>query len=486
VNRIDEGHAIGAEVVQKVNSDWTAKTWEARKGEPFAAETSFTYFSDKSEAGLSPGGAGPMYDAQQGIDGLIADRLNSEDMAKMFGKDRLTARNAQEILWALEKLDNPLKSNNDLSLYGKTFKSLQTELANLRLGKDVTKKSRAEAVLGAMDRAYAQMASQELPIEVVSAGTSDNAVRIQKKIAELKNAGDGNAVVTLTDTVANGLGDAINELAELHGLDITIDRVNRGSGGYEEGGVPNVSPNLRLTLRGNPEHVRTMLEAMSRAMDQDGGNVMRKPTVRELNDVRVVKNAVFTFDTRHLAETARNALFGELSGLKDGAGKSILTGFTETSDGIAIGDQFYSGDMVRELAKQKPALDAVLGRYNVSQPRANLLVVDSFSRGTPEVSQKAGPAAFSAALRDHVIAKIEGASAHGASFPQATDPATLLTGRTERGIAKLPTLNKTKGTALKVKLASDVDGAVLRGVLDLDSAQAIKDLLKLDGVEETP
>lgn len=470
------------------NSDWTEKTWAARKEQPFAPETAFTYFSDKSEAGLSPGGAGPMYDAQQAIDGIIADRLNTEGMAKMFGKDRLTARNAQEILWALEKLDNPLQSNNDLSLYGSTFKSLTAELANLRIGKDVTKKSRAESVLSAMDRAFAQMARQELPIEVVSGGTSDNAVRIQSKIAQLRDAGDTNAVATLTDTVADGLGDQINDFAEKHGLDITVDRVSRGSGGYEEGGNVAVSPNLRLTLRGNPQHVRVALEAMSRAMDQDGGNVMRKPTVRELNDVRVKKNTVLTFDTRHLSEPQRNALFGELSGLTDGAGKRILTGFTETSDGIAIGDQFYSGDMRVELANHKAALGVILGRYNVPQMRVDRLVIDTFTRGTPEVKQDANHAAFSSALRDHIISKIEGAPAPGAPFPQATDARALLTGRTDRGITSLPTLNKTKATALKAKLGSDVDAAVLRGELDVDAAKAIKELLSGTGkvAEELP
>ena len=51
---------------------------------------------------------------------------------------------------------------------------------------------------------------------------------------------------------------------------------------------------------------------------------------------------------------------------------------------------------------------------------------------------------------------------------------------------KVATIGKTKGKELMVKLVADVDGAVLRGALDLDAAQAIKDLLKLAGAEETP
>ena len=51
---------------------------------------------------------------------------------------------------------------------------------------------------------------------------------------------------------------------------------------------------------------------------------------------------------------------------------------------------------------------------------------------------------------------------------------------------KAATTGKTKGKELMVKLAADVDGAVLRGAIDLEAAQAIKDLLKLDGAEETP
>jgi hypothetical protein len=86
------------------NFDWTAETWKARvDSETSFAGADFTTYTASTEAGLSPGGGGRLYDAQQAIDGMLADELNRRGLASMFGKQKLFARNAQEILWAIEK-----------------------------------------------------------------------------------------------------------------------------------------------------------------------------------------------------------------------------------------------------------------------------------------------------------------------------------------------------------------------------------------------
>ncbi len=458
------------------NMDWTEKTWAERIKQPFAPETEFTYFTQGTEAGLSPGGGGPLYDAQQAIDGLVADRLNKDGLADAFGKTKLKARNAQEILWALEKLDNPIESNNDLSLFGNTFDSLVTEAAGLRLGKDVTKKSRAEAVLGAMERAYAAMAEQQMPFEVVTGGTSDNARLIQGKQANLAAAGDPSPIVTLTDAVADGLGDAINDFATAHGIDVTAYRVQRGRGGYTEGQALSISPNVLVVLRGAPDQTRMVLDVISRALDQDGGNILRMPTVREMNDVRVKKNNVVTFDTRGLSETQREAFFMDLSTLKDDKGNRFLTGFTETTDGIAIGDQFYDGDMAAELVKQDATIRDLLQKHSVPEYRTDRMIIDTFFRGTPETGISDTP--FAKALTQHLHDKVRSAKYSGRAFPQRTDVAGVLTQRgTAAGAEPAPGMSATARKELLVKLNSAVDAAWLRGDIDDAAVQSVKALI---------
>jgi hypothetical protein len=454
------------------NMDWTAKTWDERKQQPFDPSTEFTYFTRGTEEGLTPGGAGPMYDAQQAIDGIIADRLNAEGMAGQFGKEKLKARNAQEILWALEKLDNPVKANNDLSLYGKSISNLADEVRNLRQGGEVTKRSRAEAILAAMDRAYDQMARQEMPIEAVTSGTSDNAKLIQSKIAELQSAGDHNAATTVTESVARGLGDAINDLATTHGIDVTVDSVHVGHGGYTEGQQVNVSPNMRLVMRGNPRDTGRILDAISRALDQDGGNIIRKPTVRELNDAKVKKNTFVTFDTRNLSGPQKEAFFMDLAALKDSNGEPFLTGYTETGDGLAIGDQFYGGDMRTALTDNDANIKAVMAKHGVQGAKKDTLVVDTFRRGTPETEDSTHP--FAMALRKHVIDRVVAAKPTPRSFPEHTDTTRLLEQRAAADTGTMASLGKTDQQAVLTKLKSDVDAALLRGQIDDATADRLK------------
>lgn len=459
------------------NMDWNEKSWSERKGNEFKPDTKFTYYTQGTEAGLSPGGAGPMYDAQQAMDGLIADRLNAEGMASLFGKTKLKARNAQETLWGLEKRDNPIPSNNDLSLYGNSIRNLVTEVQGLREGKTLTKKSRAEAILNAMDRAYEQMARQEIPIEAVTSGTSANARAIQTRLEVLAQAGDINPALTLTAHIADGLGDAINDIATQEGVDVTVDEVHLGRGGYTEKGVASVSPNMRLVLRGPRNDVSTVLDAMSRAMDQDGGNIVRKPTVREMNDLKTRKNVFVTFDTRSLSNPQREAFFLELNKLEDSAGNSFITGFTETKDGsLAVGDQFYNGDMSAALRANETAIQNLMTKYNVGGLREERLMTEMFFRGAAETP--ASRSRFAQSIAQHILGRVASAAPSTPSqFPQTLRIPTLLSQRTVKGLADIEGAAKTKAVKVLTKLKSDVDAALLRGQIDAATAERLKNAI---------
>jgi hypothetical protein len=489
------------------NPDWTRETWDERKLQPFPDSTKFSYYTQGTESGLSPGGGGPLYDAQQSIDGLLADRLNELGLAPLFGKTKLKARNSQEILWALEKLDNPIEANNDLSLFGSTFEPFLNEVLKFRKGKDIDPKSRAENVLAAMERAYAAMAQQLIPIEVVSGGTSEEAKRIQDAIQALQNAGDADAATTLTLHVADGLGNAINDLAIKHGIKATIENVDVGEGGYTENQQVNVAPNIRVTLRGKPTETFLVLETLSRAMDQDGGNVIRKPTMRELNDSRVNKNLILTIPTTGLDQAQRNKMFLDLSALKDANGNLFLTGFTEVEGGIAIGNQFYNGDYKKAISDNKTNIDGILKNYNQDTNKADLdiAIIQTFFRG--QASTKIEPEkimvkkkevvrpSFASDLYDYIKNRMTDIPLAGSrpSFAQKTDfeknwidkADTLFSrlksypigNKSEIKKAKLeaPDIStKTKITAALVALKSELETALLRDQISEDVANKLK------------
>jgi len=489
------------------NQDWTLETWNERKSQPFSDSTKFSYYTQGTESGLSPGGGGPLYDAQQSIDGLLADRLNELGLATLFGKAKLKARNSQEILWALEKLDNPIEANNDLSLFGSTFEPFLNEVLKLRTGKDVDPKSRAENVLAAMERAYAAMAQQLIPIEVVSGGTSEEAKRIQDAIQNLQNAGDPDAATTLTLHVADGLGNAINDLAIKHGIKATIENVDVGEGGYTENQRVNVAPNIRVTLRGKPEETFLVLETLSRAMDQDGGNVIRKPTMRELNDSRVNKNLILTIPTTGLDQAQRNKMFLDLSALKDTNGDSFLTGFTEVNGGIAIGNQFYEGDFEAAIALNKSQIDSILQNYKnkFADSKFESAIIQTFYRG--QASTKIEPEkimvkkkevlrpSFASDLYEYIKNRMTNIPLAGSrpSFAQKTDfeknwidkADTLFSrlksypigNKSEIEKAKLEALDiasNTKRIAALVALKSELETALLRDQISEDVANKLK------------
>lgn len=456
------------------NKDWSKKTWEARlaSGEPFTPQTSITIFTEGSEAGLSPGGAGPQYDAQQSIDGLISDEINSRGLAPLFGKEKLFARNAQEILWALERLDNPVKANNELVLFGDTFKAVKNALEARQLGERMSKGDRGEAVLKTMQRAYEEMARQDLPIEVVTSGTSPNAQRIQTKIADLTAAGVQNAELVVTEAVAAGMIEDITAAAEKHELDIVLDSVRTGLGGYSENGRASQAPNMVLSLRGNPSQVRQVLEVLSRSMDQDGGNVFRRPSILELNDPKVTLNTVITFGTEKLTADEQWAFFQELNALKNEQGKSFLLGFTQIGKNMAIGDHFYSGDMAAVVEQKVAQIRQIMRKHGVAAMTTDQLLVNTFKRETPEAKNYAQNA-FVRDLTARIHKRIDAAAPEQRQFPVVRDTQAHIE-RLTREAVYLRFGGKSAATAYFVDLASQVDVAILRDQISEEVGATLK------------
>jgi hypothetical protein len=463
------------------NRDWDATTWAERIKQPFDPDTELTTFSNVSEEGLSPGGAGPLYDAQQTIDGLIADEINSRGMAPLFGKEKLLARNAQEILWALERLDNPIEANNDLALFGNTFKGLANEINRLRtdeygpVASRPKPDDRGSTVLAAMESAYAKLANQDMPLEVVSAGTSPEARTIQDTIQRLRDSGVQQPEIAATQAVADGLHEFLTEAADRHGVDVTVDSVSVGNGGYTENGAPSVNPNMVMRLRGSPTETRNLLEILSRALDQDGGNIFRRPTIRELNTPTTKFNTVVTFKTEGMTTEQKTAFFMDLNGLKDSDGNSFFTGFTETADGMAIGDQFYGGDMAAQVDAKRLEILRILRKHKVADFWADSVIIETVSRNSPE-PEGLRQQPFAAEIMDEVQRRLKSAAGNAPTFPQMLDEPNRAVRRLETGKTK-EFSGKTALTRYFVEARSAVDAAMLRGIMDEAMGEQLKETL---------
>lgn len=463
------------------NKDWDATTWAERIKQPFDPDTELTTFSNVSEEGLSPGGAGPLYDAQQTIDGLIADEINSRGMAPLFGKEKLLARNAQEILWALERLDNPIEANNDLALFGNTFKGLANEINRLRtdeygpVASRPKPDDRGSTVLAAMESAYAKLANQDMPLEVVSAGTSPEARTIQDTIQRLRDSGVQQPEIAATQAVADGLHEFLTEAADRHGVDVTVDSVSVGNGGYTENGAPSVNPNMVMRLRGSPTETRNLLEILSRALDQDGGNIFRRPTIRELNTPTTKFNTVVTFKTEGMTTEQKTAFFMDLNGLKDSDGNSFFTGFTETADGMAIGDQFYGGDMAAQVDAKRLEILRILRKHKVADFWADSVIIETVSRNSPE-PEGLRQQPFAAEIMDEVQRRLKSAAGNAPTFPQMLDEPNRAVRRLETGKTK-EFSGKTALTRYFVEARSAVDAAMLRGIMDEAMGEQLKETL---------
>ncbi len=314
-----------------------------------------------------------------------------------------------------------------------------------------------------MDRAYAQMAEQVIPFEVISEGTTKNGKRIQDKLGALAKGGYSAPDRILTNRVANGLHTKINELATKHNIPLTIDSVRAGMGGYTEGNTTSVSPNLSLIARGAPANTKMLLDVISRALDQDGGNVIRKPTVAELNDSRVKKNLVATFNTQGLKPEAALEFFKELSALTDANGHKIATGFTQTKHGIAIGDQFHGGDMKAAIEASEKEISEIMAKHKVEGMKLERMIIDTHLRATDGKGKDKSK--FASDLTKHLHDLIENSEVEG-EFDQVTDQGQILIDRARAGRDQMQKGKNSVNAKIKSRVDSDIDAARLRGSID--------------------
>jgi len=377
------------------NFDWTAETWKARVDSKTSfAGADFTTYTAGTDAGLSPGGGGRLYDAQQAIDGMLADELNRRGLASMFGKEKLKARNAQEILWAIEKKDNPILANNDLSLFSDSIQPLKQELQAIA-GTGGQSNARGAQVLDAMERAYTAMAKQEMPFEVATVGTGRTATAINSALQTMEQAGDKQSLARLTAHFANNLADELTSLATQHGIKLQVDSVKTDLGGFTmDDGVYTETPQITAVIRGDRGDTKYLMQVVNEAVEQQGGNIFRRPSVKELYDPAIEKQPVVSFETGPMTTAQRTAFVTDLAKIRDSNGNRIFTGYTPSDNGVFIGGQFYDGDFEVAVDGNQTAIQAVMAKHGVSTSTLEDMIVPSYRSSDP-----VSPSAFRDAVQ---------------------------------------------------------------------------------------
>jgi hypothetical protein len=480
--------------------DWNEDNWAVRQNEPIDATTEWSYYTKADEDGLTPKGGGALYDAHQTVDGLIADELNKAGYAEFFGKDKLYARNAQEILWALTKLDNPLPSNQNLVLFGDRFTPLYEATMKLsELGQQIQSvkdlpnsqqvidmlmtqadktfggelPTSATQIMSAVTDSYNKTATQILPFEVTTFGASREALAVQ---AQEKLMGQQ----AITEKFSQGLGEQLQQIADGHGLRMRIDEVKVGQGGYTENGVTAVAPNITMALKGDPSVVNQVMVEISRGLDQADGNVFRRPTVKEVNMGGL--NEAVTFDTTQLDATQKKNFFTDLSTLVDGDGDSFLTGFTESTEGMFIADLYYKPQRLSdEIIKNRTAIKQIMGKHNVPTYKTEQLVADNYTRSDSMPVKPERPTARTAFARDVFnltkakINNLQNRKYDG--LPQVADSVQRIYNQAEKVSSKHYNTSKLRENAM-AEVQELVDIAGLEGFLDKDDAVLMKEEVK--------
>lgn len=458
-------------------NNWNETTWAERSKRGFSEDTKWSYYKKNDEGGLTPQGGGPLYDAHQTVDGLIADMLNKRGHATFFGKQKLVARNAQEILWALTKFENPLESNQKLVLFGDRFQHFKQAMQPLLAGKGLNPKrisKEAQGILGAILDTYNKTADQKFPFEVDTWGDSSNAKAVQDKIGQLGGEDRSLGVQRITDAVADNLGAEVQKIADQYGEELVVQNVQRGFGGYTEEGAAAVTPNISMTMRGNPETVRSVMMEISSALDQADGNVFRQPTIIELNDPKTKFNQTVSFDTKGLTKQQQADFFMDLNKIKDSDGESFITGFTNTDTGMFIGDQYYKPNRLHdEIKANYSSIEQVMMKHKVKGLETHQLVAETFARG-----EKTGPrSSFQRGVHNLVKSKVR--NAQGRKYSGLPEVPNQLQ-RVIDGMHGLAKKEMSAGELTKAKegLASALDLMHIEGKISEDTHKARKEDLK--------
>jgi hypothetical protein len=459
---------------------WNEDTWADRSIQGFEKDAQgkypeFSFYRVADEDGLTPKGGGALYDAHQTVDGLLADTLNARGYAEFFGKDKLLARNAQEILWALTKLDNPLPSNQNLVLFGDRFKDLNNAVNELRKnGSWVEKKlpKSAQAILGAINDTYSKTFTQNLPFEVTTYGKSKEARAVQAQEAKM-------GVNDLTMSVAKNLGNEIQSIADNRQVPILIEEVKVGHGGYTEDGVTVTSPNITIALRGDPKDTATVMVEISRALDQADGNVFRKPTLKEINSGATLNEAV-VFNTQGFSQQQKADFFTDLSKLQDSDGDTFLTGFTDSKQGMFIADLYYKPDRLNSEVKNNiSAIEKIMDSHGVTEINFDVMIADKYSRPDPENAvQFSKDTARTSFGRDiFTLLKHKVKSAQGRKFdglPEVLDREQRIIDQAYRA-SKGDYISSKQRDDAKATVKEGVDLMTIEGMLDKDGNKRLKE-----------
>jgi hypothetical protein len=403
--------------------------------------------------------------------------MNLQGLAGFYGKEKLKARNAQEILWAVEKRDNPLLSNRNLELFGDRLNTFTETLKKMFAGEDwaTNMDEKSARAVELINDTFNSVADQTIPIEVTSMGTSSEAKAIQSLQADL-------GVEAMTEAVADGLAEELQAAIDVAGGNALINVVRTGQGVNSKGEAANVAPHIVIGLRGDPSQTKTIMNALSLAWDQKSGNIIRPATLEE-RAAGTGMNTAIQFDTRKLDAAQKKAFYEDLSALKDADGNTFLTGFTETPEGMFIGDQFYDGDMQKAIKANRDTILSISDKYDVPQYDITDIVIETFDRPVDEAGRNAvfetnetlARAVF-ALGKSRIDAAREKASKRS---PGKVDERLDVVGRSRR-IA-----SETEGPMLKshrddllVRLSEPIDVMALDGLLEDKEVKAIKSDLK--------
>lgn len=283
--------------------------------------------------------------------------VNANMFQKLIDKNRIIKS------FRLDRLQNLRISDADANVTFEAFINAQTNKAPGSLYSFKPGKGKNQGM------------DQDIPIEVTTIGKSEEAKKIQ---AAEKRMGR----LSLTEGVARGLSNELQGAFEQAGISLRVMNVRTGRGGYEEKGKANVAPNIVISVRGDVAQGKKVMDALSLAWDQDGGNVIRIATPDEIASPTQELNAALAFDSKNLSPEQIKDFYTELATLKDDKGNSFLTGFTETKEGMFIGDQFYkdTGDMRAEIKKNYDKIRTIAQKYGVEKFDVEDVVIETFYR----------------------------------------------------------------------------------------------------------
>jgi len=228
------------------------------------------------------------------------------------------------------------------------------------------------------------MARQELPFEVATVGTGRTATAINSALQTMEQAGDKQSLARLTAHFANNLADELTGLATQHGIKLQVDSVKTDLGGFTmDDGVYTETPQITAIVRGDRGDTKYLMQVVNEAVEQQGGNIFRRPSAKELYDPAVEKQPVVSFETGQMTTAQRTAFVTDLAKIRDSNGNRIFTGYTPSDKGVFIGGQFYDGNFAASVRTNLPSINATMKKHGVAAHVMEEMIVPSYRSSDP-------------------------------------------------------------------------------------------------------